>query len=88
MATLQEQLQAAQATNNSAAVQAISEQINVLSNELNAAKNNLVGLQQQSENAKNAMRGLADVQSSLSMTEKGGSFFGNIIDEAQLIKQR
>lgn len=88
LATLQEQLQAAQATNNSAAVQAISEQINVLSNELNAAKNNLVGLQQQSENAKNAMRGLADVQSSLSMTEKGGSFFGNIIDEAQLIKQR
>lgn len=88
LATLQEQLQAAQATNNSAAVQAISEQINVLSNELNAAKNNLVGLQQQSENAKNAMRGLADVQSSLSMTEKGGSFFGNIIDEAQLIKQK
>lgn len=88
LATLQEQLQAAQATNNSAAVQAISEQINVLSNALNAAKNNLVGLQQQSENAKNAMRGLADVQSSLSMTEKGGSFFGNIIDEAQLIKQK
>ena len=88
LATLEEQLQAAQATNNSAAVQAISEQINVLSNELNAAKNNLVGLQQQSENAKNAMRGLADVQSSLSMTEKGGSFFGNIIDEAQLIKQK
>ena len=88
LATLQEQLQAAQATNNSAAVQAISEQINVLSNELNAARNNLVGLQQQSENAKNAMRGLADVQSSLSMTEKGGSFFGNIIDEAQLIKQK
>ena len=88
LTTLQEQLQAAQATNNSAAVQAISEQINVLSNELNAAKNNLVGLQQQSENAKNAMRGLADVQSSLSMTEKGGSFFGNIIDEAQLIKQK
>lgn len=88
LATLQEQLQAAQATNNSAAVKAISEQINVLSNALNAAKNNLVGLQQQSENAKNAMRGLADVQSSLSMTEKGGSFFGNIIDEAQLIKQK
>lgn len=88
LATLQEQLQAAQATNNSAAVQAISEQINVLSNELNAAKKNLVGLQQQSENAKNAMRGLADVQSSLSMTEKRGSFFGNIIDEAQLIKQK
>ena len=85
LATLQEQLQAAQATNNSAAVQAISEQINVLSNELNAAKNNLVGLQQQSENAKNAMRGLADVQSSLSMTEKGGSFFGNIIFFRNLI---
>lgn len=88
LATLQEQLQAAQATNNSAAVQAISEQINDLSNELNAAKKNLVGLQQQSENTKNAMRGLADVQSSLRMTEKRGSFFGNIIDEAQLIKQK
>lgn len=88
LATLQEQLQAAQATNNTAAVQAISEQINTFSNELNAAKNNLVGLQQQSENAKNALKGLADVQSTLSMTEKGGSFFGNILDEAQLIKQK
>lgn len=87
--SLQADLQNASAAGNSAAVNAIQGQIDSLNNELVAARGNLASLQQQAESATQAMDGVASVQEKLSQgVNRGGSFFGNIIDEATLIKDK
>lgn len=87
--SLQADLQSAAAAGNSAAVNAIQGQIDSLSKELVVARGNLASLQQQAESATQAMDGVASVQEKLSQgVNRGGSFFGNIIDEATLIKDK
>lgn len=87
--SLQADLQSAAAAGNSAAVNAIQGQIDSLNKELVVARGNLASLQQQAESATQAMDGVASVQEKLSQgVNRGGSFFGNIIDEATLIKDK
>ena len=89
IASLQAQMQAAAAAGNSEAVTAIQQQMNGLNKELTEAKSNLTSLQQQSQSAAQAMEGVASVQEKLSQgTTRGRSFFGDIIDEATLIKDK
>ena len=87
--SLQADLQSAAAAGNSAAVNAVQGQIDSLNKELVVARGNLASLQQQAESATQAMDGVASVQEKLSQgVNRGGSFFGNIIDEATLIKDK
>ena len=87
--SLQADLQSASAAGNSAAVNAIQGQIDSLNKELVVARGNLASLQQQAESATQAMDGVASVQEKLSQgLNRGGSFFGDIIDEATLIKDK
>ncbi len=87
IASLQTEMQAAAAAGNSQAVAAIQQQIDGLNKELVEAKGNLSSLQQQAQSSTQAMEGVASVQEKLSQgTTRGRSFFGDIIDEANLIK--
>ncbi len=89
IAALQADLQKAATADNSEAVNAIQEQIRLLNNELAYAKNNLGALQQQAQSTAQAMDGVASVQEKLTQgVNKGSSFFGNIVDEATLIKDK
>lgn len=89
IASLQSDLQGAAAAGNNTAVNAIQGQIDGLNKELVEARGNLASLQQQAQSASLAMEGVASVQETLSKgATRGGSFFGNIIDEATLIKDK
>ena len=87
LSSLREQLQAAQATNNTEAAQAITAQIDALNTALIDAKNNLSALQAQSNAANTALGELANVEQQLSTgASRGSTLFGTITDAASQLK--
>lgn len=87
LSSLKEQLQAAQATNNTEAAQAITTQIDALNTALIDAKNNLSALQTQSNAANTALGELANVEQQLNTgASRGSTLFGTIIDAASQLK--
>lgn len=89
IANLQVALQGAMASGNTEAASSIQAQIESLNGTLQESKDKLSELSSESENAKSALESVSSVQEQLSDgSTRGGSFFGNIADEAQLIKEK
>lgn len=87
LSQLQEQLQAAQATNNTEAVEKISEQVGVLKDSLSEAKTKLAELKEQSEKASEELNKLSEVQAKLNEnTEATGGIFGRLGDAFTALK--
>lgn len=89
LTSLKEQLQAAQATNNTEAASAITTQIDSLNTALIDAKNNLVLLQTQGTAATTALNDVANVVQQLdSGANRGSTLFGTIVDNATELKEK
>lgn len=89
LASLKEQLQAAQATNNTEAASAITTQIDSLNTALINAKNNLALLQTQADSATAALNEVANVEQQLnSGASRGSTLFGTIVDGATELKEK
>nr|WP_308570833.1 hypothetical protein [uncultured Prevotella sp.] len=89
MTSLQTALQNALAMGDQQGADQIVEKMRSLGVEITNAKNNLSELETQAKQSGEALKGVADEQEKMSAgSTRGSSFFGDIADSAQLLKEK